>query len=1206
MSSRRLATIALAELSFARRRPLTWVWLALVLLSAWGMSTGNVQISTGDSSVGGEKAWLTSEFSQSFQWAALGLMVHAFFACVASGMSILRDGESRVAELLHATPLSPAEYVWGKFLGLWASFAVICLLHALANAGFNHLLSGGEDAEFIGPFALASYLVPPLLFTLPALAFLSGGALALGALVRRPVLIYFLPVAVLLGCGFFLWTFAPHWLSVGVDRSLMALDPAGLRWLQRTWLEVDRGVAFYNTQPVACDALFVLSRLGFVALGLAGVVLTQARLARALRGAAGRVPRELAAVAATSAPVPGPDARLAPGLAALGMRARRARFAAQIWNVARVELRELRGSPGLYLFVPLIVLQGFGSVLARTGAFDTPILWTSGLIAQGTFNTLSLLVTLLLLFYTVESLERERAAGFDALLAASPVASAAVLFGKVLANSFVGVVVLGATLIASWVALLTLGQGRLEPEPFLVVWGLLLVPTFALWSAFVSFLWCLTRNRYAVYGLALGALVATFWFQFTGSMNWVFNWNLWSTVTWSDLAPLELDPRAYVQNRVLAASLAVLFVALAVRWLPRREADPVGRATRLAPARLARAFLAFTPFLLVPALSAVALAFEIRDGYGGSAYEKAAKDYWRKGFRTWVDAPKPALTGIELELELDPPRSFLASRGTFHLANDGPEPLGSFALTTGRHWRDLAWTVDGQAFTPRQETALHVFELPERLAPGAALDVGFAFHGRFPEGVSKNGPGRPEFVLPGGVVLTSFTPSFVPVVGFMEGLGVDEENRYEPREYPDDFHLGPTPSGFGVDVPYPVDVTVRGPAEYAYNSVGVMVSDAVEGSTRTTRWRSDRPVLFFNVVAGRWAEHADDGTRIFHAPEHAANVEAMSAALVAARRWYGEWFSPYPWQELKLSEFPGYAGYAQGFPTNITFSENIGFLTAATEQADAPFLVTAHEAAHQWWGNRLVPGEGPGGNILSEGTSHFSTILLFEQEKGVGARIEFCRALEDRYGRQRSTSSERSLAKTDGSRDGDTTVTYDKGGWVFWMLLQHLGRERGLAGYRSFLERYEGAADHPVIQDFVEHVRPLAADPAAFDEFARQWFFDVVVPEYELRDVGIEEKAGGGWSVRGRLVNKGTGRMAVEVAASTGERFPDRDENGDAAGAELADTTYSEARCSLVLGSGEEAPFEIDCDFEPERVLVDPDAVVLMLNRKLAVADLGG
>ena len=29
-------------------------------------------------------------------------------------------------------------------------------------------------------------------------------------------------------------------------------------------------------------------------------------------------------------------------------------------------------------------------------------------------------------------------------------------------------------------------------------------------------------------------------------------------------------------------------------------------------------------------------------------------------------------------------------------------------------------------------------------------------------------------------------------------------------------------------------------------------------------------------------------------------------------------------------------------------------------------------------------------------------------------------------------------------------------------------------------------------------MRPFAADPAAFDAFTHQWFFEVVVPEYRL------------------------------------------------------------------------------------------------------------
>ncbi len=124
----------------------------------------------------------------------------------------------------------------------------------------------------------------------------------------------------------------------------------------------------------------------------------------------------------------------------------------------------------------------------------------------------------------------------------------------------------------------------------------------------------------------------------------------------------------------------------------------------------------------------------------------------------------------------------------------------------------------------------------------------------------------------------------------------------------------------------------------------------------------------------------------------------MSEALDAARKYYGEWFGAFPWKELKISEFPALATYAQGFPTNITFSEGIGFLTKSDPKTNLAFLVTAHESAHQWWGNMLQPGKGPSGDILSEGMAHFSTALLIEQVKGERDAMEFRKRIESRYG----------------------------------------------------------------------------------------------------------------------------------------------------------------------------------------------------------------
>jgi len=125
-------------------------------------------------------------------------------------------------------------------------------------------------------------------------------------------------------------------------------------------------------------------------------------------------------------------------------------------------------------------------------------------------------------------------------------------------------------------------------------------------------------------------------------------------------------------------------------------------------------------------------------------------------------------------------------------------------------------------------------------------------------------------------------------------------------------------------------------------------------------------------------------------------------------------------------------------------------------------------------------------------------------------------------------------------------------------------------------------------------MRPLASDPAAYDVFVKQWFHEVVVPEYRLSDVR-QQKDGAAWKTTVQVENVGAGRMPVEVAAVLGERFTE--ENKPQKG-------YRDARATVTLGPGEKKVVEIASPFKPERVVVDPDVLVLQLRRKAAVADL--
>ncbi len=1307
MNGARVRAVFAQDFRHAGRRPLIWVLVLVLVLLTWGLSTGSARIATGSSDVGGTKAFITSEFAIAQMLSVVIFIFYAFFVAVAAGMAVIQDDELKVGEVLHSTPLRPSEYIWGKFLAVLAAFVLVLGLHLLACMAFYHAPASASVAEFRGPFELMNYLRPALLLGLPGIVFLAGTAFWVGERSRRPILVFVLPVTLLLLCSFFLWFWNPSWLDARINHALMLIDPAGVRWIRETWLSVDRGVDFYNSEPVLYDGAFVASRVALVLIGLLGVVFAKRHFQSTLRGERGP---SLASLPARSAAAPalgtsglgtpalgtsahgtsahgalsgdgaatiaaaagrpaGDSSRFGAGsssarhaaravsqartearpLAALFMRTEPPTWWEGFVSVARVELRELASQAGLYLFVPLIVLQTLGGALSAVGPFDTAMLSTPGLLASGAMNTLVLLLCLLLLFYNTESLQRERRTGLLPIVDGAGVSTASVLLGKCVANGLVVIVVLAATLLTCLGVLLAQGSVPVSLLPFVQLWGLLL-PTLLLWSAFVTLIYVLVKSRYTTYAIGLAALGASGYAQASGHMNWVGNWYLWGATHWSDLGSFELDGRALLWNRIFVLGLAALCMRLAVRWHARRAGDAAQVVERFAPLRLLRGLAVMLPWMIVPIASGAWLWHLVAQGYQGDVAQKQDKDYWRKNVQTWKDSPVPALADMELFVDLDPSRRWFAVSGSYLLVNRTDLPLATLPISAG-DWvappatrPDVAvpllgaapdatpsadtgtatsavaadavvnaadtaatdgpqWTLDGRPIKVKDSAQLWLVQPTEPLAPGASVRLGFRYAGTFPRGISENGAGASEFILPSGVVLTCFGTSFAPVIGFMEGRGVDKDNASDAREYPEGYRDGVLEPALGYGVPFTTRITLRGPQDYTLNSVGTRTADTVDEATglRTTEWVSDHPVHFFNIVCGRWAERRGDGTVIYYDPGHPFNIETMGAALDAARRLYSEWFGAYPWQELKLSEFPALAGYAQGFPTNITFSEGIGFLNDDDPRSAAAFAVTAHESAHQWWGNILVPGKAPGGAVLAEGMSHFSALMLLDAVKGERDRLEFAKRLETRYANSRQKDDERSLARVDGSRAGDTSVIYDRGGLVLWMLSRQMGRQEMFAGLRAFIEHWSAGPDHPVMEDLLDSLRPFAADKPAFDAFAASWILGTDVPEYRITDAVRTPLPGatGRWQVTCQLTNAGSGSPTIDVAAVRGTRFPDDDTApGDTKTAADPEDDYREVRTAVRLAPGQSGSIVLTCDFEPTEVLVDPDVQVLMLKRE--------
>ena len=97
---KRIWLIAWQDFITGLRRPMVWVWIILLALMYWGFSAGNVQIATGgDSTIGGTKQHLNSEFELSRLSSALMMIIHGFFATVLFGLAEIRDHDTGIMPL---------------------------------------------------------------------------------------------------------------------------------------------------------------------------------------------------------------------------------------------------------------------------------------------------------------------------------------------------------------------------------------------------------------------------------------------------------------------------------------------------------------------------------------------------------------------------------------------------------------------------------------------------------------------------------------------------------------------------------------------------------------------------------------------------------------------------------------------------------------------------------------------------------------------------------------------------------------------------------------------------------------------------------------------------------------------------------------------------------------------------------------------------
>ena len=253
-------------------------------------------------------------------------------------------------------------------------------------------------------------------------------------------------------------------------------------------------------------------------------------------------------------------------------------------------------------------------------------------------------------------------------------------------------------------------------------------------------------------------------------------------------------------------------------------------------------------------------------------------------------------------------------------------------------------------------------------------------------------------------------------------------------------------------------------------------------------------------------------------PNPLARLQAVAADISGSLQYFSGLFGPPALKSLTVSPIPG--GFGQGFP-GLVYLSTLSYLQpdqrpegarGPREQLFYSDLIEAHEVAHQWWGDVVIP-EGYEDEWLSEALANYSSLMYLESKKGVKAMEDVLEDYRDLLLRKNAKGAtlESTGPITWGFRleaDGNDVawhdITYYKGSWVLHMLRRRLGDDRFVKMLAELRRRYDSrtvstAQLAALVKEFVPPVAPGSGAKAFnVDAFFENWVYSTGIPAVKV------------------------------------------------------------------------------------------------------------
>jgi ABC-type transport system involved in multi-copper enzyme maturation permease subunit len=245
-------------------------------------------------------------------------------------------------------------------------------------------------------------------------------------------------------------------------------------------------------------------------------------------------------------PIRGPKATLFKIVAAMG-----------------VEFRLLRAERGLIVLFPLAIVLSFLSVPFSRIPVEVSYSVTS---ATNTANMLLLFLTGLIVFYSGETIHRDRELKIEPVIWSAPAPNSVLLLSKWLAMTLLALAVVIVGSLTTILAQLFRGLTPIDFAAYSNIAGVLVVPGIFFLTAFVVALNVLLRNKYLTYVVAVGTGAGLLYLYNVGYNHWLYNplfYRLWKYA--------DLTSSTTLAQRLYCFALAAICLVLAHLFFERKS-----------------------------------------------------------------------------------------------------------------------------------------------------------------------------------------------------------------------------------------------------------------------------------------------------------------------------------------------------------------------------------------------------------------------------------------------------------------------------------------------------------------------------------------------------------------------------------------------------------------------------------------------------------